>query len=148
MITASVPTVAIALLALLVSYATADGTVYRWKNERGNSVNSDRPPPAGIAYEVISTGSSMVRKVGADQGAVPTSIKSTPNNSYKQVDTAAPKVEKHALYCDQARDNLEQINTHARIRMRNERGEVYYLSETEKIAEKEKTLAAIKAHCS
>ena len=147
MMTVSASTVATALFALLVSYATADETVYRWQNERGNPVNSDRPPPVGIAYEVISTGSSMVRKVDANQGAVPLNIKPTPSNDFEQVDTAAPKTEKNALYCERARDNLVQIDTHARIRMRNDRGEVYYLSEKQKVVEKEKTLAAIKAHC-
>jgi hypothetical protein len=31
--------------------------------------------------------------------------------------------------------------------MRNDQGEVYYLSEKEKVAEKEKTLAAIETYC-
>ena len=146
-ITTGVFAVTTALLILLASYATADQTLYRWKNERGNPVNSDRPPPAGIEYEVISTGSSLVRKVGANEGAVPLNVKPTPSNDFEQVDTAEPKTQKNTLYCERARDNLEQIDTHARIRMRNDQGEVYYLSEEQKTAEKEKTLAAIKAYC-
>lgn len=136
-----------ALFVLLASHATAGETLYRWKNERGNPVNSDRPPPTGIEYEVVSTGSSMVRKVDANEGAVPLNVKPTPSNDFEQVDTAEPKTEKNTLYCERARDNLKQIDTHARIRMRNDQGEVYYLSEEEKTAEKEKTLAAIKTHC-
>ena len=145
--TAGVFAVTTALFVLLASYATTGETVYRWNNERGNPVISDRPPPAGIAYEVISTGSSLVRKVDANEGAVPLDVKPTPSNDFERVDTAAPKIEKNALYCERARDNLKQIETHARIRMRNDQGEVYYLSEEEKTAEKEKTLAAIKTHC-
>ena len=45
-----------ALFVLLASYATADGTLYRGKNERSNPVHSDRTPPTGIEYEVVSTG--------------------------------------------------------------------------------------------
>ena len=145
--TSRVFAVATALFVLLASYATAGETVYRWNNERGNPVISDRPPPAGIAYEVISTGSSLVRKVDANEGAVPLDVKPTPSNDFERVDTAAPKIEKNALYCERARDNLKQIETHARIRMRNDQGEVYYLSEKEKVAEKEKTLAAIETYC-
>ena len=146
-ITTGVFAVTTALLILLASYATADQTLYRWKNERGNPVNSDRPPPAGIEYEVISTGSSLVRKVDANEGAVPLNVEPTPSNDFEQVETAEPKTQKNTLYCERARDNLEQIDTHARIRMRNDQGEVYYLSEEQKTAEKEKTLAAIKAYC-
>ena len=145
--TAGVFAVITALFVLLASYATAGETVYRWNNERGNPVISDRPPPAGIAYEVMSTGSSLVRKVDANEGAVPLNVKPTPSNDFEQVDTAEPKTEKNTLYCERARDNLKQIDTHARIRMRNDQGEVYYLSEKDKTAEKEKTLAAIKTHC-
>ena len=88
--TAGVFAVTTALFVLLASYATAEETVYRWSNERGNPVISDRPPPAGIAYEVISTGSSLVRKVDANEGAVPLDVKPTPSNDFERVDTAAP----------------------------------------------------------
>ena len=145
--TVGVSALTTALFALLVSYATADETIYLWQNEKGNLVNSDRPPPVGIEYEVISTDSSMVRKVDANQGAVPHTSKPTPIDDFGPVDTAALKAEKNALFCEQARANLEQMETHARIRMRNARGELRYLSEKQKAAEQEKTLAVIKAHC-
>jgi hypothetical protein len=145
--TAGVFVVTTALFVLLASYATADETLYRWKNERGNLVNSDRPPPAGVDYEVISIGSSMVRKVDADEGAVPLTVKPTPGNDFEQVDTTELKVEKNAPYCERAKDNLEQIGSHARIQMRNEQGEPHYLSAEEKAAQKEKAIAAIEAYC-
>ena len=133
--------------AMLTPHTAAEETLYRWTNERGNPVNSDRPPPTGTDYEVISTGSTLVRKVAASKGAVPLDIEPSPSNDFEQVDTAEPKIEKNALNCERARDNLTQIETHARIRMRNNQGEVYYLSEEQKVAEKEKTLAAIETYC-
>lgn len=136
-----------ALGMLFTSCASTAETLYRWTNERGNPVSSDRPPPAGVDYEVISTGSSMVRKVDANEGAVPLDLQPTPSNDFEQVDSAELTIEKNVLYCERARDNLEQIDTHARIRMRNDQGEVYYLSEEEKTAEKAKTLAAIETNC-
>lgn len=145
--TAGVLVVTTALFVLLTSYATADATLYRWKNERGNPVNSDRPPAAGIDYEVISTGSSLVRRVDADEGAVPLEVTPTPSNEFEQVDTTELTIEKNALYCERARDNLEQINSHARIQMRNEQGEPHYLSAEEKAAQKGKAIAAIEAYC-
>ena len=137
------------LVALLLplSGASAGETLYRWLDDRGNPVNSDRPPPKGVDYEVISTSSSMVRKVDSDEGAVPLDVKSTVGNDFEEVDTRKPRIEKNPEYCARARDNLEQIDSSARIRLRNDEGEVRFLSEEEKLAEREKAIGAIDAYC-
>jgi len=49
-------------------------TFYRWTDERGHTVHSDRPPPKGVKYEVISTQSTLIREVDADEGAVPLNV--------------------------------------------------------------------------
>ena len=66
---------ATAALVLAGSLANAGQVVYRWKDDRGNPVNSDRPPPKGVDYEVISTQSSMVRPVDSKEGAVPLEVR-------------------------------------------------------------------------
>jgi hypothetical protein len=135
------------VLTLWGTHASADQTLYRWTDERGNPVNSDRPPPAGVDYEVISTSSSMVRKVDSDEGAVPPKVEPTPSNDFEQVDTRKPKIEKNPEYCARAQENLTQLDSHARIRLRNDEGEVRFLSEEEKNAEREKAVSAIEAYC-
>ncbi len=45
--------------------AAAGEVYYRWVDERGNPTHSDRPPPKGIDYEVITTGSNFKREVDA-----------------------------------------------------------------------------------
>ena len=146
-ITSSAFVLATAMLVLFGSFASAGETLYRWKDERGNPVNSDRPPPIGVEYEVISTSSSMVRKVEADEGAVALKVKPTPGNEFEQTSSDVPVVEKNPEFCERAKDNLAQIDSNARIRMRNDQGEVRYLSEEEKAAEREKALTSIEAYC-
>ncbi len=63
-------TAVISLLALAHN-ASAQNVYYRWMDDRGNPVHSDRPPPQGVDYEVVKTGSSTVREVPATAGAVP-----------------------------------------------------------------------------
>jgi len=125
--------------ALLLPYAHAGNAHYRWQDERGNIVHSDRPPSAGIDYEVISTSSSKYREVDASEGAVPARIQPTPGNEFEQADSKPREIAKNPEYCQRARTNLEALNTNPRIRMRNEKGEYYFLDQDE-IAE-QKSLA-------
>jgi len=135
------------VLSLSGSFANSDAVVYRWKDEAGNQVNSDRPPPQGIDYEVVSTRSSFVRPVDSKEGAVPLEVNSSAGNDAKKVAAKTPATQKNPEYCAAARNNLLQIDSHARIQLRDDQGEVRYLSEEEKAVEKQKALAAIKAFC-
>ena len=138
---------ATALLTLSIFGAHAGEVVYRWKDPEGNQVNSDRPPPQGTDYEVVSTSSSFVREVDSEEGVVPLKVEPTADNEFKPVESNKPVVEKNPEICATAKDNLVQIDSHARIRSRNDKGEVYYLTEEEKAAEKQKALEAVKAYC-
>ncbi len=138
---------ATALMALSSFYAGTGEVVYRWKDAAGNQVNSDRPPPQGTDYEVISTTSSMVRPVDAQEGAVPLQVKPTADNDFKPVEAKKPAVEKNPEYCQRAKDNLLQLDSHGRIRLRDDKGEVRYLTDEEKEGERKKALDAIKVFC-
>lgn len=133
--------------ALSSSLAQAERVYYRWVDERGNPMHSDRPPPKGIDYEVVSTGSSFKRPVDADEGAVPPEVEPSPGNDFKAVKTKEPKFEKNPEFCQRGKDNLETLNTSARIRMRNEAGELTYIDEAEKELQKKQATDNIKMHC-
>ncbi len=132
---------------LCASFANADAVVYRWNDAAGNQVNSDRPPPLGIEYETISTSSSMVHTVDPAEGTVPPTAKPGAGKDAPAAAAKAPASLKNPEHCARARDNLTQLDTHARIRLRDDQGEIRYLSEEEKAAEKQKALDAIKVFC-
>jgi Domain of unknown function (DUF4124) len=135
-------------LITLSGFGTYAGeVVYRWKDAAGNQVNSDRPPPQGVDYEVVSTTSSFVRPVDSKEGAVPLEVKPTAGNDFKPVEARKPVVEKNPEYCARAKDNLLQIDSHGRVRLRDEQGEVRYLTEEEKQDQRDKALEAIKVYC-
>jgi len=138
---------AAAVLAFSSAFASAGQVVYRWMDDRGNPVNSDRPPPKGVDYEVISTSSSMVRPVDAQEGAVPLEVKPSAGNQFEPVDASKPKTEKNPEYCTRAKENLATLDSTARIRMRDAQGEVRYLTEEEKQAERKKAQETIKLNC-
>ena len=135
------------ILSLTSVTAIAGKNHYRWIDDRGNPVHSDRPPPKGIDYEVISTGSSMVREVDAEEGAVPAQINPSAGNEFEQVETAKSRIEKNPEYCQRARENLATLNSAARIRLRDNQGELRYISEEEKEEQRQEAREMIAVHC-
>lgn len=129
--------------------ADAASTYYRWNDERGRLVVSDRPPnDSDIEYEVVSQRSSLVRRVRAGEGAVPPEVTPRPGNRFEQVDTGEPVVEKNPEACDRARTNLGTLDTSARIRIRDpETGEMRYLTDDEKVTQRERAEETIRVHC-
>ena len=127
--------------------AHASSTYYRWEDDRGNPVHSDRPPPKGTPYEVITTGSSLVRQVDADEGAVPATTEPTVSNDFATVDTKPKPAQKNPVQCQRARENLETLNTKVRIQIRNDQGEIRPLSEEEKEIQRQQAMDVIAVHC-
>lgn len=136
--------------ALLVASmnVAADATLYRWKDSQGNTVMSDRPPPTGTEYEAISTDSSVVRRL---EGEAPPQPVVTKPRTRAETPAAKPAkktvYEKNPEYCANARKNLEVINRAPRIRMPDENGDMRYLTDEEREAEKQKNLEIIEIHC-
>lgn len=131
------------------STAQAAGTVhYRWVDDRGNPVHSDRPPPKGIDYEVITTGSGLKRVVSGDEGAVPPEVKPRVGNEFTQVDAEeARRSKKNPELCSRARANLEALTDNAKVRIRDDQGEERFLTDEEIIVERERAQAQISVYC-
>lgn len=136
------------LLVVAFSYvATAGETYYRWTDERGNMLHSDRPPPKGTDYEVVSTDSNEIRKVDGDEGAVPLETKPRVGNDFDTSPKEPVEVKKSPETCKRARENLESLNSGEEIRMRNDKGEFRYLTDEEVAYHKKRARDVIRVHC-
>lgn len=120
---------------------------YRWIDERGQPVHSDRPPPPGVDYEVIAPGAGLKRPVKANEGAVPLDLEPKVGNEFEPVPTVAQPVPKNPEYCERSRENLWRFENAARVRMRNDQGEVYYVGPEEREARRQEALKAIEVYC-
>lgn len=140
-----------AVLLVFVPDSLAAETYYRWKDDRGNLVVSDRPPPSeDIEYEVVSQRSTLVRRVQSGEGAVPRESTPRPGNDFNQVDATAStdEVKKNPESCSRARLNKETLESGARIRIRDDaNGELRYLSDEEKVSQLERAQDIIRVHC-
>ncbi len=138
----------VAVAALTCMPVQANETHYRWVDKHGNPVHSDRPPAKGTDYEVITSGTSLVRKVGSEEGAVPAETSPSADNKFSPVDTAKPKApEKNAEYCKRAQENLRTLNSKARIRMKDNQGEIYILTEEDKEEKRVEARSVIESAC-
>ena len=135
------------LLLTHIGVSAAESVHYRWTDSRGNPVHSDRPPPKGVPYEVVSTGSNLVRKVKPGVGAVPATTEPSPGNEFEQVNAKPTPVKKNSEQCRRARQNLETLNTKKNIQLRNDQGELRTLSDEEKAIQRKKAEDAIAVHC-
>lgn len=125
----------------------AEQTFYRWVDDRGDTVHSDRPPPRGVKYEVISTTSRFVREVDGEAGAVPPQVEPTVSNNFDAVDTNQTLVEKNPEFCQRAKDNLEALNTDVQIQMRDKNGELRAITDEEREIQKKKAMDTMAVHC-
>lgn len=138
----------IVLIAAASLHAGAADSYYRWLDSRGNPVHSDRPPPAGVDYEVVSTRSSLKRVVPGEQGAVPKVIEPGIGNQFEPV-ASSPEAElrKNPEICKVARKNLETLDTFARVRVRDDQGDFQFMTDEERETQREAALALIEKHC-
>ncbi len=132
---------------LLSAVCVQAETYYRWTDENGRPVHSDRPPTAGIDYEVVNTGSRLKREVDSEEGAVPRTVEPTQGNDFEPVTISKVKIEKNPEYCARARQNIEVLNAKVRIQMKDENGEIYYLSDEDREFQKKRAEETIKVHC-
>jgi Domain of unknown function (DUF4124) len=123
---------------------------YRWLDGSGNPIVSDRPPPAGTDYEVVSTQSTMKRSVEAEEGAVPLAIDPTTGAEITQqesAEAAAQRIKQNGELCAAARSNLEALSGTATVTVRNDKGEARVLTPQEIEIQRTTTAAQIKVYC-
>jgi Domain of unknown function (DUF4124) len=139
---------ALLLSTCFFSQAFAEAGHYRWIDGRGKPVYSDRPPPKGVDYEVISTSSFYKRSVDAEEGAVPAEVEPSAGNKFDQIDTKAEtRSKKNPELCARAKANAEALASSDRIQIRNEQGEVRFLSQEELAAERDTARSHISVYC-
>ena len=139
----------LSLMAWSGSSIAAGDTYYRWNDASGNQVNSDRPPPAGVDYDIITTKTNTTVDERTDQPEPPPVGGGRTDNTADQQNTPVPRMEfqKDPEACAVAKKNLETLKTHVRIRMPDEDGNLRYLNMDEKATARTQAETAITQNC-
>jgi hypothetical protein len=138
----------LSLMTLPGSTLVAGDTYYRWNDASGNPVNSDRPPEAGVEYDVITTNTNLKRRANPMEDFP--QVENSSLNKKLEGDTPsaqAPVAKKDPEACNQARLNLETLTTSARIRVSDGKGNYRYLNEDEKQTQRNNAEAVIAKDC-
>lgn len=142
---------AMVLLSLSGWTSAAGGTYYRWIDASGTEVNSDRPPPAGIEYETVSTATNLSQPGEPQQAPAtseaPSAQPAEEKSAAAPVSTTGSIIKKNPEYCAAAKKNLETLSTKARIRLSDAEGNIRYIDEKEKAEQRATAEAIIAQHC-
>ena len=133
------------ILLLFLQGQPADaGSTYRWVDDNGNPVLSDRPPEAGIQYTEVGVDTGFRRypkpvatetsETGAELPA--SSVSASPLASATDGQANPIEVvEAQPALCEQAKDNIFKLETFPRMRVRDDDGEVRFMSDEERAAQ-------------
>ncbi|WP_279247232.1 DUF4124 domain-containing protein [Candidatus Litorirhabdus singularis] len=145
----AVPALVLIGTTVLASNVCAEEGYYKWTDTSGRTHLGDRPPPAGTDYKFVSTDTGISRSVAAEAApggsAAPAMPK--PQASTETVAQQQITIEKNPEYCQQAQANIDTLDSVARIRIRDDDGEMRFLSEEEKATQRRKAEDMIAVHC-
>lgn len=130
----------------LAGAASAQSNHYRWTDADGETVLSDRPPPAGVDYEIVSSTSNFTRKVSAGEGAL------KPGDDSNAADAAvaeanAERARQAAAACKAAQANLKALKGEAKIVVRTPDGGQRALSADEIEMQRQTAQSQVEAYC-
>ena len=144
------------LVLCLQGQSAAANPTYRWVDDNGNPVLSDRPPETGVPYtEVgVDTGFRRYPKPIATETTEPdgqasansTSTSLTANATVGQA-TRVEVVEAQPALCEQAKDNIFKLETFPRMRVRDADGAVRFMSDEERASQLATAYTVRDANC-
>ncbi|MGI9286371.1 MAG: DUF4124 domain-containing protein [Pseudomonadales bacterium] len=129
-------------MALLPVSSQAD-VVYRWVDNE-NIVHYSERPPKGIKSTRIKTSSGSSSAVKKDSLAAPQSEQEAKR---KLAEASTPNPRKNKEVCERASFNYKLLNERARIKQKDDKGEVRYLSDEEKEEQKKSAKVAMDTYC-
>ena len=132
--------IAPAICGLLLAMPASASTTYRWADENGNPVLSDRPPEAGVPYTEVGVDTGIRRypkpvapKVATPKDAATGGTSAPMAGTSDQITSDVTIVaEADPDLCERARDNIFKLETFPRMRVRDDSGEVRFMSDEER----------------
>ena len=139
-------------VAVLLAAATSGAQVYEWKDEKGKTHFSDKPPPGSARAQQIDEtpaggASASGQKTTADRELeYRKRQKEAQDKAEKdQKDRAANTERKES--CEAARRLLATLESGERVALRDEQGERYYMDDAQRAQESTKALQLIQSAC-
>jgi len=139
-------------VASLLTAAAVNAQIYQWKDEKGRTIISDKPPAGSVTQtRTIESNSSAASpekaKTIADRDL---EFRKRLDESKTKAE-ADKKAESEAAAkkdnCERAQRHLQVLQSGERIAMRDDKGERYFMDDAQRQQEVTKTQEAIQASC-
>lgn len=121
-------------LAVVAAAVSAKAEIYQWKDENGQTVFSATPPP-GAEHQVVKPkygkeSSEAIEKLKTRTAPKPPADPATAKKEDKK--PKEPTAKEKAANCAKAREVRQQLEESRRLRVKNEKGELSYISEEDR----------------
>jgi hypothetical protein len=127
--------------------SVADDDQYRWENDRGVPVFSDRPPVSDSNYEVISE-PGLKTGILEDEDDITVEVEPGASDDFDASVSAAEGAEgKDTALCEQARMNIIALEAPRQVNVSNDRGETREMSPQEREVATQTAKAQIAVYC-
>ena len=141
------------LLLLLQRQPVDASTTYRWVDDNGNPVLSDRPPPTGTPYTEIEIKTGLKRYAESTTAAPEPPSVTTELTTQQSTALAVADVNESVLpsasqrECAALEADIKRLTNYPRIIVRDEVGEEHLLSPEERATRLEEALAFAETFC-
>lgn len=139
-------------LAALLAVATVNAQVYEWKDEKGKTTFSDKPPVGNVRAQRISEAGSPAPGNAAQKTLADRDLEF--RKRQKESHESGEKAKKDQLAsaekkenCENARRMLEAIESGERIALRDDKGERYYMDDGQREQASAKARQTVQANC-
>ena len=140
---------ALTVTAFLAASAV-NAQIYQWKDENGKTTISDKPPIGNVRQQRKIESEPPVsppQKTIADRDLdFRKRLKESQENSEKAAKEQTASAEKKEN-CDNARRQLQVLESGERITLRDDKGERYFIDDTKREQEIAKTRQAVQSNC-
>lgn len=140
----------IPLAAAALIFATAvNAQIFQWKDENGKTIISDKPPSGNVSQQrkIASDSPAATQKTSADRELeFRKRLKSSQESAEKAEKEQAASAEK-TENCDKARRHLQVLESGERVALRDDKGERYFMDDTQRQQEIEKSRQFVQANC-
>ena len=143
----------LALLAAAIFLAPSVGAqIYQWKDESGKTVISDKPPVGQVPKQKTVTSGTQAQNNPAQKSLADRELdfrkrqKPAQESSEKTQKDESSATEKREI-CDSARRQLQALESGERIALRDDKGERYYMEDSQREQETTKMRNTIEANC-
>ena len=139
------------ILGLLVPTASS-AAMYKWVDENGNVYYSDKKPPEVTSAQEIKKQSSGVTDEEAQENLESLTGKAADQQNDREVKASiaeeqATRDETIKKNCEIAKQNLTLLTSTARVTLKDENGEDYFLPDEEKESKTRDARAQVDRYC-